>query len=222
MYEAQRNALQSSADAEKAQIQQNISNAGQTYQPVRNQAYIDQQLAEARRRESMANMGLSGAGGTSRTLQQQNDTTLLNTLGAADRAQQAYVDTQNQGLMDVNTAFSKALADIQLAESQALVSQSNWQQEYDAARQGEKNSLAYSLLNAGRINPAQFQQMTGISVSGNRATSPVTTEATKRNDYLYYMNLGIDSATAADLSGYTPSTMPVSVNKGIRPTEQRM
>lgn len=161
-YDAQRLALQTSADAEKAAIQQNITNAGQTYQPLRDTAYVNNMIAEQRRRENMANMGLSGAGGMSQTLQQRNTGTLLNTLGAVDLQQQGYVDTQNLAKTDVNTAFAQALADIQTAETSALTSQSNWQQSFDASQKSDKTSLAYNMWANGRLTDQQFFDITGI------------------------------------------------------------
>ena len=158
-YDAQRAALQTSVDAEKAAINQNIANAGQTYQPVRDTAYVNNMLAEQRRKENMANMGLSGAGGTSRTLQQSNQNQMLNTLGAADRQRQAYIDQQNLGLTDVNTAYARALADIQTAETSAL--QSN---------DSEKTSLAYSMWAAGRLTDQQFYEITGIMPSAKKSS----------------------------------------------------
>lgn len=171
---------------QKSAYQKQIKDAPGTYQPLRNQAYVNNAMAERGRREQMANMGQSAAGGMSQTLQQRNTNQLLNTVGDATRQQQGYIDNVNLALGNLKTQRS---ADIASARSQSmagmnadLLSQNNWQQNFDAQRAAEqqaqqrwqqeyetsqKNAAfdqASALYLRGLITAKQFKTMTGVEV----------------------------------------------------------
>ena len=182
---------------QKSSYQKQIKDAPGTYQPLRNQAYVNNAMAERGRREQMANMGQSAAGGMSQTLQQRNTNQLLNTVGDATRQQQGYIDNVNLALGNLKTQRS---ADIASARSQSmagmnadLLSQNNWQQNFDAQRAAEqqaqqrwqseydtgqqrwqqeyetsqKNAAfdqASALYLRGLITAKQFKTMTGVEV----------------------------------------------------------
>ena len=109
-YESELRARQAKIDAaheqEAAAYQAQIEKAPQQYDKIRKQAYTSNALADRSRRESMANMGLSSAGGTSQTLSQRNRNTLLSTLGEATRQQQDYTDNINLALSNLNTKYN--------------------------------------------------------------------------------------------------------------------
>ena len=98
-YKSQLDAQLKKAEAAYTQNANNyrsqLDKAPEAYQAMRNQAYTQNALAEQARKENMANMGLSGAGGTSQTLQQRNQTALLNAVGDISRQQQDYTDNIN-------------------------------------------------------------------------------------------------------------------------------
>ena len=147
-----------------------IAEAGKQYQGMRNQAYADNAMAEQSRKENMANMGMSGAGGTSQTLQQRNQTAMLDTVGAANRQQQDYTDNIKLALGNLTTKYN---ADLYSAKQQntadkigAQTAYSQWQSQFDLSRQQlEQQKLNDSferytaLYKSGRLRRDQYKQM---------------------------------------------------------------
>jgi hypothetical protein len=123
----------------------------------------------------MANMGLSGAGGTSQTLQQRNQTSLLGAVGDANRQQQDFSDNINLALGNLGTQYG---ADTLSLEQQnqadlnaALTAYNQWQSGYelsadqlDLSKKNSEFDQAWALLQKGRITKAQFQERTGIKL----------------------------------------------------------
>jgi hypothetical protein len=149
--------------------------ADETYQPMRNQAYTENAMAEQARKENMANMGLSGAGGTSQTLQQRNQTSLLSTLGDVNRQQQDYTDNINLALSNLDTQYKSddlALEQQNQADlNAALTAYDQWRSGYDLSNQeyelSQSNSAfdqAWALLQKKRITKDQFEVWTGIKL----------------------------------------------------------
>ncbi len=165
---AQQAQLQAGYDTQTATFQKQIADAPGAYQPMRNQAFVNNAMAERARREQMANMGLSGMGGMSQTLQQRNTGQLLNTVGAANRQQQGFVDNVNLAMGNLGTDYQANLAAAQ-AQNQAalnadLISQSRWQEERAAQESQQKFEQAWALYNKRLITAKQFEQMTGVKV----------------------------------------------------------
>ena len=190
---AQKAKLRGTYDQNAATYDKQLSEAPEKYQTLKNEAYVNNAQTERARQESMANMGLSGAGGTSQTLQQRNTNTLLNTLGDASRHQQSYIDDINLNKANMKTQYD---ADTQSLVSQsesdknaALLSASQWGDNYDLQEkqyalseqesafnrdlqnrqftQGESENVfnqAYSLYAKKYITKAQFEAMTGIDI----------------------------------------------------------
>lgn len=177
--EAQRQASQAQRqgqiDSAMAQYNASLSNIPQQYQPLRNQAYTDQSLADRVMRERMANMGYSGQGGMSQTLQQRNTTNLLGNLGAVDRQQQGATDALNLGLTQFQTQMAADAAaensqfDAQLAEM--LLNQAN----VDASKENETVNLYYQMFQNGSITAAQFNEiyknLTGKTINVKKKSS---------------------------------------------------
>ena len=172
---AQKKQLESNYGQDRQGYGKQMAEAGERYQGMRNQAYTDNAMAEQSRKENMANMGMSGAGGTSQTLQQRNQTALLDTVGAANRQQQDYTDNIKLALGNLTTKYN---ADVYSAEQQnaadkmgAQTAYGQWQSQYDLSQEqlelSKKNSTfdqAWALLQKGRITKSEFELKTGIKL----------------------------------------------------------
>lgn len=108
--------------------------APEKFNPLRNEAYVNHEMAERSRKESMANMGLSGAGGMSQTLEQRNTGNLLSTLGGISRQQQDYTDNINFALGQLTTQYDSNKSSINLQidseKNKASLDQGNWEKNF--------------------------------------------------------------------------------------------
>ncbi len=172
---AQKARLKAGYDQNAAAYQKQIGNAAAQYQQLKNEAYVNNALAERARRENVANLGLSGEGGTSQTLQQRNTAILLNTLGAASRQQQDNTDSVNLALANLTAQYDADMAGAEAknaaARNEALIQQNRWQADYDMKakqmQEEERQSIfkqAYNLYLKRLITAAQFKAMTGVSL----------------------------------------------------------
>jgi len=172
---AQKAQLKAAFDQNTSVYQKKLGDAAVQYGQLKNEAYVNNALAERARRENMANMGLSGAGGTSQTLQQRNTATLLGTLGDAQRQQQDYTDNVNLALANLASQYGADVtsleAQIAAKRNDALIKQSQWQAGYDMdarkMQMDEQQDIfdqAYTLYRKRLITSAQFQAMTGIAL----------------------------------------------------------
>ncbi len=172
---AQKARLKAGYDQNAAAYQKQIGNAAAQYQQLKNEAYVNNALAERARRENVANMGLSGGGGTSQTLQQRNTAILLNTLGAASRQQQDNTDSVNLALANLAAQYDADVAGAEAknasARNEALIQQNRWQADYDMKakqmQEEERQNIfkqAYNLYLKRLITAAQFKAMTGVSL----------------------------------------------------------
>ncbi len=172
---AQKAHLKAGYDQSSAVYQKQISDAAAQYQQLKNEAYVNSALAERARRENVANMGLSGEGGTSQTLQQRNAAALLEALGDASRQQQDYTDNVNLALANLAVKYDADVAGLEAKNasslSDALIKQSQWQADYDLKaqkmREDEQQDIfkqAYNLYLKRLITAAQFKAMTGVSL----------------------------------------------------------
>jgi hypothetical protein len=160
--EAAKKQLLASLEEGKATYGKNLTDAKVAYQTSRNKAYTDQAMSEQQRKESMANMGLSGAGGLSQTMELQNKNALLSTLGDVDKSENEYSNSVNTALAqlttDYNSDLASALADIESNRNSALISDANADTE-----------LYYNLFQNGNITADQFTAKTGIKVQKARS-----------------------------------------------------
>jgi hypothetical protein len=172
---AQKTQLKAGYDQNASAYQKKISDAAGQYQQLKNEAYVNNALAERARRENVANMGLSGEGGASQTLQQRNTNALLGTLGDSSRQQQDYTDNVNLALANLAAQYGTDVMGIEAknasALNEALIKQNQWQANYDLDQQkqleDEQQSTfkqAYNLYLKRLITAAQFKAMTGISL----------------------------------------------------------
>ena len=126
--DAQKKQLESSYGQSRQGYGKQMAEAGDQYQQIRNQAHTQNAMSEQSRKESMANMGLSGTGGTSQSLQQRNQTALLDTVGAANRQQQDYSDNIKLAMGNLKTKYD---ADLFSAEKQNFSEKTAAQTAYD-------------------------------------------------------------------------------------------
>ncbi len=172
---AQKAQLKAGYDQNAAAYQKQIADTAAQYQQIKNDAYVNNALAERARRENVANMGLSGEGGSSQTLQQRNAAALLEVLGDASRQQQDYTDNVNLALANLAAKYGADVASLEAKNAsslnEALVKQNQWQADYDLKAQkmheDEQETIfkqAYNLYLKRLITAAQFKAMTGVSL----------------------------------------------------------
>jgi hypothetical protein len=176
---AQKKQLAAARDTTTSQYKAQIKEAAKSYDAMRKQAYTDNALAERARRESMANMGLSGAGGMSQTLAQRNRSALLGSLGDATRQQQDFTNNVNLALSNLSTQYdadyASALAQNAAERNAALLNYGQWQKSYDQNNDQWKKSYeldkanqnfshAWELYAKRKITKDQFKNMTGIKL----------------------------------------------------------
>ncbi len=172
---AQKAQIKAEFDQNTSAFQKKLNEAAAQYGQLKNEAYVNNALAERGRRENVANRGLSGAGGTSQTLQQRNTAALLGTLGDVSRQQQDYTDDVNLALANLATQYGADVTSLEASNAakrnEALIKQSQWQADYDMDwhkmlqdEQQDTFKQAYNLYLKRFITAAQFQAMTGIAL----------------------------------------------------------
>ena len=172
---AQKAQIKAAFDQNTSAFQKKLNEAAVQYGQLKNEAYVNNALAERGRRENIANRGLSGAGGTSQTLQQRNTAALLGTLGDVSRQQQDYTDDVNLALANLATQYGADVTSLEASNAakrnEALIKQSQWQADYDIDwhkmlqdEQQDTFKQAYNLYLKRFITAAQFQAMTGIAL----------------------------------------------------------
>lgn len=166
--QAQKAQLEAQYAQSMAAYQKQLADAPAQYQQLRNEAYVNNALAERARRENMANMGLSGLGGTSQTLEQRNNARLLGTLGDASRQQQGFTDNISLALSNLGLQYGADLTSLsaktEAERNAALLEQSRWETQQEQSRQKSVFDQAYSLYRKRLITAAQFTAMTGIAL----------------------------------------------------------
>ena len=175
MLKAQQDKLNAQYHEQQTDYDKQKGDALKTYDPLNNQAYVNNAMAEKTRKEAMANMGLSGAGGTSQTAQQSNTNSLLGTLGDISRQKQDYTDNINLALGKLSTQYNSdtgsLAAQTESDRNKALLDQGNFEDTFGLQQQqqsqSEKDSTfnqAWQLLKAHRITKAEFEAMTGVTL----------------------------------------------------------
>jgi hypothetical protein len=178
-YENLKKAQKANLDAgyavSKNEYESQLEKSDETYQPLRNEAYVNNALAERARRENMANMGLSGEGGTSLSLQQRHTGNMLSTLGDISRQQQGYKDEIDLALANLDTTYQAGVnsmdADTEAQRIAAQLAQGQFDANYglsaDQLALQEKDSTFstyYQLYKSKLITKKQFEQQTGIDL----------------------------------------------------------
>lgn len=193
---AQKGQAQAAHDTAKAGYQKQLDDAPAQYNALKNEASVNKQMQDRIRKENMANMGMSGAGGTSRTFQQRNANNYLNNLGNITRQQEDFADNVKLALSNLNTQFgadvNSMTAQNNAARNAELLAQNQWQSGYDLQNrqfdfqgrqfdyQKEQDVLkqentefgyALSLLEKRKITRRQFENMTGVKLSQGTSKS---------------------------------------------------
>lgn len=175
-------AINAGRDAEIAAQNKLISELPGQYDPMRNEAYTNDQVAQRQLRERMANLGAGAGGGTSLTFDTRRQMALQGQLGDINRQQaKAKTDAEfNIGQIGskANAEINSATAEIEQQKQQALRDEA-WkgkdydlqkkasdlsQKQFDQAVKDGKFDQAYQLWQSKSISAAQFKKMTGIDV----------------------------------------------------------
>jgi len=189
MYDPQRTAVNSAYNATAGDLNAQITNAPATYQPARNDAYTTALQQQRLYNENMANMGYSGAGGMSQTLQQRASNNLQSTLGTINTSQQEYINGLASELRNAAVTRDTALAGVEADKGSALIGAASAEQSrYD------------QLYAAGFITAEQYEQKTGIKPYVKKKSTPPKLTALEK--YSKYIVAGYSSDQAAELSGY--------------------
>jgi hypothetical protein len=194
IYDTQRAATNTAYETTAANLNTQITGADQTYQPQKNDAYVNQLMAQKRVQENMANAGLSAVGGTSETLQQRERNNLNTNLTNIDLAKQNYIQGLQSQISSAAVTRDSSLADIATQEGSAVLS----------AEESAFNRY-YTMYKNGDISASQFTQMTGQPVTAAKSSGNGSSGMTAADEYAYYVGLGLDATTASALSGYAPA-----------------
>jgi len=175
LLKAQTETLSADYENSSSGYENQLEQSDATYQPLRNEAYVNKAMAERTRKENMANMGLSGEGGTSLSLQQRNTGNLNSTLGDISQQEQSYEDEINLALANLDTTYNASVnsvtADMEAQRIAALLAQNQFDQNYDLSEASLAETVRnntfnqyYELYKAGRITKKQFEQQTGTDL----------------------------------------------------------
>lgn len=143
--EAQKQKREAQYKQEKANYQRQLDQAGQQYAGMKNQASVSHAMQQRAMRERMANMGMSAAGGTSRTHAQRAANSLSNELGSIKRQHQDHKDNVDFAIGNLGTQYNADIAAIeagndaqknaeQLAYEQWKAGQDLQREQHEAAR----------------------------------------------------------------------------------------
>jgi hypothetical protein len=163
---ARNDAIEKSTQASQTGYKSQIDNAKNTYNPMRNEAYTQDQTAQRTLRERMANLGLGAGGGKSMTLDNQRQSALLNRMGDISRQQRQYEDNLKTEMSKLTAQGSAdkaaAAAENYTQRNQALIGQDQWQKTYEMQQQAQKYTQAWELFKKKKISKSDFYNMTGI------------------------------------------------------------
>lgn len=145
-----------------------IDTSGQSYNPLRNEAFTQDQIAQKNLRERLANMGMGATGGTSQTLDLQRSMGLRGQLGQIGLQQQNYIDTARRKMAELGIQYgadeTSAIKEIEAQKAQALQEQYWKQVALEQQQEEARFSRAWALYQKKKITAKQFATMTGISV----------------------------------------------------------
>jgi hypothetical protein len=176
---AQQTKTNAAYDQNVAGYNKQLADAPEQYQSMRNQAYTENAMAEQSRKENMANMGLSGAGGTSQTLQQRNQPSLLSAVGDANRQQQDFTDNINLALGNLGTQHkAENLALVQQNQADlnaALTAYDQWKngyqldvEKFETEKKNSEFDRLWTLYKNKNIGIGQLEDLLDMKLKGRR------------------------------------------------------
>ena len=188
--------LQSGYQSTLGGLNQQIGQMPAQYQQLRDRAFVDSLMQKNRSAEQLANLGYSGGGGLSQTLQGRNNTQLLNTLGGANLGQQQATDAFGLQLTDLENQYNADIlsgrAQIEGQRGEALLN-----------NQDSTMNTAMQLLQMGRITPAQFKEMTGVDVQNISRGGGGGGGYSDEDNYMWLIQQGYtDDEARAQVPGY--------------------
>lgn len=191
------NQYQQLIDAQKAQLGADYNNQLGNYNSERdksvgeyrslvNQASSTSAMQERARKESMANMGLSAAGGTSRTHAQMANSNLANQIGSIQLQQKQYNEEVDRALADLSKQYNAAALGVdanigvqrltdemaydqwksgyELQKDQYNTSADQWNQEFAWNTENAKLNQLIDLYRSKKISKKQFEALSGITL----------------------------------------------------------
>ena len=178
--------LDANVEKEKGQLNSQRDKAGVEYRGLRNQATATHAMQERARKESMANMGLSGAGGTSRSFQQSATNNLNNQIGSIKLQERQYGEEVDRALRDIQSKYSAEVNSIlannnlqsttqqiqsdqfkaghDLAAAQYNTGLDQWNKQFGWTKENTKISHLIDLLKAKKISKKQFEAISGMKL----------------------------------------------------------
>lgn len=191
------NQYQQLIDAQKAQLGADYNKQVGSYTSERdksvndyrglvNQASSTSAMQERARKESMANMGLSAAGGMSRTHAQMANNNLANQIGSIQLQQKQYNEEVDRALADLANQYNAAAlgvdanigaqrmademaydqwkAGYELQKDQYNASADQWKQEFEWNTENAKLNQLIDLYRSKKISKKQFETLSGITL----------------------------------------------------------
>ena len=145
------------------------------YRSLMNQAAAANAMQERARRESMANMGLSSAGGTSRTHAQMANNNLSNQLGSIKLQQREYNEEVDTALADLASQYNADSQNVsasigaqrlndQLAYEQWKSGHELQSDQFEWSMENAKLNQLIDLLRSKKISKKQFETLSGIKL----------------------------------------------------------
>jgi hypothetical protein len=182
-----KDAINAGVEAGRLGYQRQIEQAPTTYQPLRNEAYTNDQMAQRTLRERLANMGMNATGGKSLTLENQRAMGLQNRLGDINRQQQKFIDDANFAIKELEAQGryqeAQAVADSANSQIGTMIedrwrnTENDWrkteyeedQRRYEQDRKDADTDRYYTMFLNGNLTAKQFKAKTGMTIQQAKA-----------------------------------------------------
>ena len=166
-------------DAQMDELNSQRTNAAHDYRSLLNQASANYAMQQRAQRESMANMGLSAAGGTSRSFEQGARNNLSNQIGSIQRQERQYGEEVDRALRDLQNRYNAEVNSIlannnlqstsqQIQSDQWLAGHNleayQWDEQFKWQQENAKVAQLIDLLRSKKISKKQFEALSGIKL----------------------------------------------------------
>ena len=173
LIDAQKAQLEAAYNKQAGDYSSQRQQSASDYRSLINQATAENAMQERARRESMANMGLSGAGGTSRTHAQMANNNLVNQLGSIKLQQKEYNEEVDRALADLagqyNSDSQNVSASIGAQRLNDQLAYEQWKRghelqsdQFEWSIENAKLNQLIDLLRSKKISKKQFETLSGI------------------------------------------------------------
>lgn len=145
-YKAQKEQIEKGFKKTSNEYGHQLEKGKKQYSDLIDDAYANNVMQERARREHMANMGLSAAGGTSRTIQQRYTNNLNDQVGDIKRQRQDFTDNVKLALsnleMQKQADLNSLAANRDAGVIQDTLAYKQWKQGYDLQKKQNIENLA--------------------------------------------------------------------------------